>query len=88
MPDTTYYWKITEANGATTEYTSPVWSFKTAPYVNIDDFENYNNTANVTANGGRMVIRLPVAVTVKDCNRQCWTRFCTRCNQEVSAIYI
>ena len=48
VPDTTYYWKITEVNGTMTEYTSPVWSFKTAPYVNIDDFEDYNNADDIS----------------------------------------
>jgi hypothetical protein len=57
----TYYWRIDEVNGATiyggpsggsgqVPSPSPTWSFTPAAYVNIDDFEDYNTTAELTAN--------------------------------------
>jgi len=49
MPGTTYWWKIQEVNG-TTVWTSSVWSFTHASYVNIDDFEDYNTSAEMNAN--------------------------------------
>ncbi len=43
--DTTYYWRIDEANNtnADSPWTSPLWSFTTANFLIIDDFESYND---------------------------------------------
>ncbi len=49
-PGTTYYWRVDEVNN-TTVYKSPVWSFIPAPYINIDDFEDYNTTGDLNALG-------------------------------------
>jgi len=49
VPYTTYYWKIQEVNG-TTIWTSPIWRLTAGPYVNIDDFNDYNSTADINAN--------------------------------------
>jgi hypothetical protein len=41
----TYYWKVVEVNQAETPSTwaSDVWSFSTATYISVDDFESYTN---------------------------------------------
>jgi hypothetical protein len=41
----TYYWSITEVNAAKTPdaWTGEVWSFSTAPFIVVDDFEGYTN---------------------------------------------
>ncbi len=44
----TYYWCVDEVNG-TTVFKGPTWSFIPADYVNIDDFEDYNSSAELTA---------------------------------------
>ncbi|MBL7144044.1 MAG: LamG domain-containing protein [Phycisphaerae bacterium] len=43
--NTTYYWRIDEANNANTAspWTGPLWSFTTANFLIIDDFESYND---------------------------------------------
>ena len=43
--NTTYYWRIDEANDAHPDspWTGPVWSFTTANFLIIDDFESYND---------------------------------------------
>jgi hypothetical protein len=43
--DTTYYWRVDEANNANTDspWTGPLWSFTTADFLIIDDFESYND---------------------------------------------
>ncbi|MHC4727787.1 MAG: LamG domain-containing protein [Planctomycetota bacterium] len=43
--NTTYYWRIDEANStnADSPWTGPVWSFTTANFLIIDDFESYND---------------------------------------------
>jgi len=43
--NTTYYWRIDEANNANAEspWTGPLWSFTTANFLIIDDFESYND---------------------------------------------
>jgi hypothetical protein len=43
--NTTYYWRIDEANSANAEspWTGPVWSFTTANFLIIDDMESYND---------------------------------------------
>jgi hypothetical protein len=43
--NTTYYWRIDEANNAHADspWTGPLWSFATANFLIIDDFEAYND---------------------------------------------
>jgi len=43
--DTTYYWRIDEANNtnADSPWTGPLWSFTTANFLILDDFESYND---------------------------------------------
>jgi hypothetical protein len=43
--NTTYYWRVDEANNAEAEspWTGPLWSFTTANFLIIDDMEAYND---------------------------------------------
>jgi hypothetical protein len=43
--NTTYYWRVDEANNANTDspWTGPLWSFTTANFLIVDDMENYND---------------------------------------------
>jgi hypothetical protein len=43
--DTTYYWRIDEVNNANADspWIGPVWSFTTANFLIVDDFESYND---------------------------------------------
>ncbi len=43
--NTTYYWRIDEANNANADspWKGPLWSFATANFLIIDDFESYND---------------------------------------------
>jgi len=43
--NTTYYWRINEANSANADspWTGPLWSFTTANFLIIDDMESYND---------------------------------------------
>jgi hypothetical protein len=43
--NTTYYWRIDEVNNTSADspWTGPVWSFTTANFLIIDDFESYND---------------------------------------------
>jgi hypothetical protein len=43
--NTTYYWRVDEANNANADspWTGPLWSFTTASFLIIDDFEAYND---------------------------------------------
>jgi hypothetical protein len=43
--DTTYYWRIDEVNNANTDspWTGILWSFTTANFLVVDDFESYND---------------------------------------------
>jgi hypothetical protein len=43
--DTTYYWRIDEADSANADspWTGPLWSFTTANFLIIDDMEGYND---------------------------------------------
>jgi hypothetical protein len=45
--DTTYYWRVDEANSANADspWTGPLWSFTTANFLIIDDMEGYNDIA-------------------------------------------
>jgi len=41
----TYYWQVTEVNDASTPAATPgdIWSFSTAEYLVVEDFESYND---------------------------------------------
>jgi hypothetical protein len=43
--ENTYYWKVVEVNQAEdpSAWPSDVWSFSTATYISVDDFESYTN---------------------------------------------
>ena len=43
--NTTYYWRIDEVNNVNPDspWTGPVWSFTTANFLIVDDFESYND---------------------------------------------
>ncbi|MBN1805411.1 MAG: LamG domain-containing protein [Sedimentisphaerales bacterium] len=43
--NTTYYWRVNEVNNANADspWTGPLWSFTTADFLIIDDFEAYND---------------------------------------------
>ena len=43
--DTTYYWRIDEANDTNPDspWIGPLWSFTTANFLVVDDFESYND---------------------------------------------
>ena len=43
--NTAYYWRVDEANNANADspWTGPLWSFTTANFLIIDDFESYND---------------------------------------------
>jgi hypothetical protein len=43
--NTTYYWRVDEANNvnADSPWTGPLWSFTTANFLIVDDFESYND---------------------------------------------
>jgi len=43
--DTTYYWRVDEVNNANPDspWTGNVWSFTTANFLVVDDFESYND---------------------------------------------
>jgi len=43
--NTTYYWRVNEANNANADspWTGPLWGFKTADFLIVDDFEGYND---------------------------------------------
>jgi len=42
----TYYWRIDEVNG-TDVWTGPVWQFSTASYLIVENFQSYNDTAQL-----------------------------------------
>ncbi len=46
--NTTYFWRIDEANNANPDspWTGPVWSFTTANFLIVDDFEDYDAYEN------------------------------------------
>jgi len=43
--DSTYYWRVDEVNNANADspWIGPVWSFTTADFLVVDDFESYND---------------------------------------------
>jgi hypothetical protein len=43
---TTYYWRIDEVNSLGNTLKGPLWSFTTADFISIDDFEDYDDDEN------------------------------------------
>jgi hypothetical protein len=56
--DTTYYWRIDEANNANPDspWTGPLWSFTTANFLIIDDMEAYNDLDEGQAGSNRIYL--------------------------------
>ena len=56
--DTTYYWRIDEANNANTDspWTGPLWSFTTANFLIIDDMESYNDLDPAESGSNRIFL--------------------------------
>ncbi|MBC8470524.1 MAG: hypothetical protein H8D56_13715, partial [Planctomycetes bacterium] len=56
--NTTYYWRIDEANNANADspWTGPLWSFTTANFLIIDDFEGYNDLDEGQAGSNRIYL--------------------------------
>jgi hypothetical protein len=56
--NTTYYWRIDEANNANADspWTGPLWSFATADFLILDDMENYNDLAEGDPDGNRIYL--------------------------------
>ncbi len=54
--DTTYYWRIDEANNVNPDspWTGGVWSFTTANFLVVDDFESYNDLDPAEADSNRI----------------------------------
>ncbi|NQT01564.1 MAG: hypothetical protein HQ580_06050, partial [Planctomycetes bacterium] len=54
--DTTYYWRIDEVNNANADspWTGPLWSFTTANFLVVDDFESYNDLDPADPNSNRI----------------------------------
>ena len=42
----TYYWRIDEVDALGSTLKGPIWSFTTADFISIDDFEDYNTGEN------------------------------------------
>jgi hypothetical protein len=48
---TTYYWCVDEVNTVTgITCKGPLWQFTPADYITVEDFEDYNSTADINAN--------------------------------------
>jgi hypothetical protein len=56
--NTTYYWRVDEANNANADspWTGPLWSFATADFLIIDDMESYNDLAEGDPDGNRIYL--------------------------------
>ena len=54
--DTTYYWRIDEVNNVNPDspWTGNVWSFTTANFLVVDDFESYNDLDPAEAESNRI----------------------------------
>ncbi|MCP4263486.1 MAG: LamG domain-containing protein [Planctomycetes bacterium] len=54
--NTTYYWRVDEANNTNTDspWTGPLWSFTTANFLVVDDFESYNDLDPADPNSNRI----------------------------------
>ena len=55
---TTYYWRVDEANNANADspWIGPLWSFTTANFLIIDDFESYNDLNEGEAGSNRIYL--------------------------------
>ncbi|MCP4259567.1 MAG: hypothetical protein GY774_18960 [Planctomycetes bacterium] len=56
--NTTYYWRVDEANNANTDspWTGPLWSFTTANFLIIDDMESYNDLDETDPGSNRIYL--------------------------------
>ena len=56
--NTTYYWRIEEANNANADspWTGPLWSFTTANFLVIDDMESYNDLDTTDPQSNRIFL--------------------------------
>ncbi len=56
--DTTYYWRVDEVNNANADspWIGPVWSFTTANFLIVDDFESYNDLEPAEPGSNRIFI--------------------------------
>ena len=56
--NTTYYWRIDDANNANADspWTGPLWSFATADFLVLDDMENYNDIPEGEPGSNRIYI--------------------------------
>jgi hypothetical protein len=56
--NTTYYWRVDEANSANYDspWTGPLWSFTTANFLIIDDMESYNDIAEGEEGSNRIYL--------------------------------
>ncbi len=54
--DTTYYWRVDEANNVNPDspWTGILWSFTTANFLIVDDFESYNDLDPAEADSNRI----------------------------------
>ncbi|MHC4584689.1 MAG: hypothetical protein ACYS3N_09170 [Planctomycetota bacterium] len=63
--NTTYYWRIDEANNANADspWTGPLWSFTTANFLIIDDMEAYNDLEEGEEGSNRIYIAWEDGIT-------------------------
>ncbi|MHC4585080.1 MAG: LamG-like jellyroll fold domain-containing protein, partial [Planctomycetota bacterium] len=63
--NTTYYWRIDEANNANADspWTGPLWSFTTANFLIIDDMEAYNDLDEADPESNRIYIAWEDGIT-------------------------
>jgi len=56
--NTTYYWRVDEVNNANADspWIGPVWSFTTANFLIVDDFESYNDLDPAEPGSNRIFI--------------------------------
>jgi hypothetical protein len=56
--NTTYYWRVDEANNTNPDspWTGPTWSFATADFLVLDDMENYNDLDESEPGSNRIYI--------------------------------
>ena len=56
--NTTYYWRVDEANNANPDspWTGPLWSFATANFLIVDDMESYNDIDEGQAGSNRIYL--------------------------------
>ncbi|MBW7991819.1 MAG: hypothetical protein FVQ84_17625 [Planctomycetes bacterium] len=56
--DTTYYWRVDETNNtnADSPWTGPLWSFTTANFLVVDDFDSYNDLDTTDPQSNRIFL--------------------------------